>query len=199
MTTSFEDKVFEIVSTNALRSLDVSGFGRHVDRCESPIEQIMAMALWFRGDWGNSAFDDIASFADAIEVSKASKKPVLATQINIDNFRVDLLALWHHGEGDPLSAFAVECDGHDFHEKTKEQAARDKSRDRALTAAGVKVMRFTGSEIWRNPDGCAGEVLSCMHMDWSCALDRKAQRDRAAVDNVHRLPEKMTGEANSGG
>ena len=34
----------------------------------------------------------------------------------------------------------VECDGHDFHERTKEQASRDKERDR-LPAVG-RVLGF---------------------------------------------------------
>ena len=44
-------------------------------------------------------------------------------------------------------SIVVELDGHDFHEKTKEQAQKDKDRDRSLTRAGYKIMRFTGSEI----------------------------------------------------
>lgn len=56
----------------------------------------------------------------------------------------------------------VECDGHDFHERTKEQAAKDKSRDRALQTAGYKVFRYTGSEIWANPVKCATEVANCL-------------------------------------
>lgn len=53
---------------------------------------------------------------------------------------------------------AVECDGHDFHERTKQQAARDKARDRALTAAGYRILRFTGSEIHAEPMKCAIQV-----------------------------------------
>ena len=52
----------------------------------------------------------------------------------------------------------VELDGHDFHERTKEQAARDRSRDRLLTSKGIQVIRFTGSEIYRNPERCAEDV-----------------------------------------
>ena len=42
---------------------------------------------------------------------------------------------------------AVECDGHDFHDRTKERASRDRARDRRLQAAGITVFRFTGSDI----------------------------------------------------
>jgi len=54
---------------------------------------------------------------------------------------------------------AVECDGHEFHERTKEQAARDKKRDRDLQSIDVKVFRFSGSEIAACAQACAGDVL----------------------------------------
>lgn len=54
----------------------------------------------------------------------------------------------------------IECDGHDFHEKTKEQAQKDKSRDRILKASGYTVFRFTGSEIYRDSAGCAREIFT---------------------------------------
>jgi very-short-patch-repair endonuclease len=54
--------------------------------------------------------------------------------------------------------FAVECDGHDFHEKTKRQAAHDRRRDRFLQSSGYRVYRFTGSEIYADPKKCADEI-----------------------------------------
>jgi very-short-patch-repair endonuclease len=54
----------------------------------------------------------------------------------------------------------VECDGHDHHERTKEQAERDRKRDRAMLMLGFQVMRFTGSELWRDADRCAEEALT---------------------------------------
>jgi len=53
----------------------------------------------------------------------------------------------------------IECDGHDFHERTKEQAARDRARDRAAQSAGYMMLRYTGSEIYRDPLGCARAAL----------------------------------------
>jgi hypothetical protein len=52
----------------------------------------------------------------------------------------------------------IECDGHDFHERTKEQAAKDRSKDRVLKVRGLDIIRFTGSEITRDPGRCAAEV-----------------------------------------
>ena len=59
----------------------------------------------------------------------------------------------------------IECDGHDFHEKTKQQATRDKRRDRILQSLGYKVFRFTGSEIYNDAMGCAFEVINSFDTD----------------------------------
>lgn len=52
----------------------------------------------------------------------------------------------------------VECDGHEFHEKTKKQAQKDKKRDRECLLAGYNVMRFTGSEIYYNTEECIEDI-----------------------------------------
>jgi very-short-patch-repair endonuclease len=56
----------------------------------------------------------------------------------------------------------VECDGHEFHEKTKEQVAKDKKRNRYFTASSLHFVHFTGSEIWRDPTGCAKEAIGLL-------------------------------------
>ena len=48
--------------------------------------------------------------------------------------------------------YVVECDGHDFHERTKEQAAHDRQRDRFMTARAIAVLRYTGSEIYNDAE-----------------------------------------------
>lgn len=60
----------------------------------------------------------------------------------------------------------VECDGHEFHERTKEQAAKDRAKDRLAVMAGMDCFRFTGSEIWRDPMGCAEQILDWASKDW---------------------------------
>ena len=52
----------------------------------------------------------------------------------------------------------VELDGHEFHERTKAQAAHDKRRDRRFVAAGWKVLRYTGSEVYGDVGGVLGEI-----------------------------------------
>ena len=80
-----------------------------------------------------------------------------APQVQIGPYRTDFCFIADCVYGEFLLV-AVECDGHEFHERTKEQAAHDRSRDRAMTRAGIHVMRFTGSEIHRDAEGCFQEV-----------------------------------------
>ena len=65
--------------------------------------------------------------------------------------------------GTACCKLVAEVDGHDFHERTKEQAQRDKSRDRDLQAAGFTVFRFTGREVFREVDDKVGEVLGFLN------------------------------------
>ena len=52
----------------------------------------------------------------------------------------------------------IECDGHDFHEKTKEQVAYRNERDLELMSAGYDVMHFSGSQIYKDPYKIANQV-----------------------------------------
>lgn len=63
-----------------------------------------------------------------------------------------------HRNSEVFARLVVEIDGHDFHKRTKEQARRDKSRDRFMTLEGYTILRFTGSEIYREPTQAANEV-----------------------------------------
>ena len=107
-----------------------------LDLCESPIETLLGEALLARiGD------DPLLS---------------LQPQKALGPYRVDFVLVCSHDWG---CCFVIECDGHDFHERTREQAQRDRRRDRFFSPRGWIVMRFTGSEIWRDAARCADEVF----------------------------------------
>lgn len=59
-------------------------------------------------------------------------------------------------------AVAVECDGHEFHDRTKSQAVHDRRRDRYFQEQGYQIARFTGSEIWANAPACAKQVMEML-------------------------------------
>ena len=54
---------------------------------------------------------------------------------------------------------AIEIDGHDFHEKTKEQVRKDKKRERFISKNVTYFLRFSGSEVFRNPERSVNEVI----------------------------------------
>lgn len=70
----------------------------------------------------------------------------ISCQRQIGQYRVDFLVTATFSD----DKIVIECDGHDFHEKTKEQAKHDKERDRYLTSQGYKILRYTGSEIYND-------------------------------------------------
>lgn len=53
----------------------------------------------------------------------------------------------------------IEVDGHDFHERTKEQARRDRGRDRRMLAQSMVPLRFTGQEVHQDAQACASQAI----------------------------------------
>lgn len=54
----------------------------------------------------------------------------------------------------------IECDGYEFHQKTKEQVQHDNEREYDLKMAGYEVIRFSGSQIFNNPLKCAEDTYN---------------------------------------
>ena len=97
---------------------------------ESPIEIMFGMA-----------------FMELIEDDWALKP-----QFKWQRYRID----WSIERPYRLPIF-VECDGNEFH-TSPEAVARDRKRDREIRRAGIKLFRFTGSELYHNAKGCALRV-----------------------------------------
>lgn len=138
---------------------------------ESPIEELLGCALAGRemptyggsGFLGNDnpptvmPFEYWSGVADKI-ISGAEDFAILVPQAKIPPYRVDFLLIFKSRHCSLLK-MVIECDGHDFHERTKEQARRDRARDRNLAALGYQVVRFTGSEIHQDAQRCADDVV----------------------------------------
>ena len=106
--------------------------------CESPIEALFLVAI--------------------APLMVRDSSYTVTPQAKLGNYRVDFLITFTAVPGISRSV-VVECDGHDYHERTKEQAERDKRRDRAIAAQGLPVFRFTGRELHRDPEACVDEVV----------------------------------------
>jgi very-short-patch-repair endonuclease len=146
--------------------------------CESPVEKLFLVALWMRGVWPGWIQLAHARTFDALteQARDDMSGGHAAPQIKIGPYRVDFLLAMHFGAHEPLGLVAVECDGHEFHEKTKAQAARDKARDRDLQMRGIQVFRYTGSEIWADAGECAAEVVGHLISGWCDASHRRMER-----------------------
>ena len=134
--------------------------------CESPIECRMLAGLMMCPFGYYEDLNVIISHDDAVagQFKYGGDNAIIIPQAKIrsgnGNYRVDFLVVLNarHVQVSPAPSFIVECDGHDFHERTKEQAARDKKRDRAIQELGVPIFRFTGSEIHRDLDACINQL-----------------------------------------
>jgi very-short-patch-repair endonuclease len=147
--------------------------------CESEVEKTFLLAWLFHletfklfGSPNGGGADYFFHSPDSEEVVQigAFNAPVrqfdvVKAQHKVPPYRLDIVL--RRGISDGRRVFesplvAVEIDGHDFHEKTKEQASRDKERDRVLQTAGYIVLRFTGSEVYRDPQKCVDQVDDCI-------------------------------------
>lgn len=107
----------------------------------SPIEQIFLM------EWRFLRIDE------SLDVVI---KPQSTFEFDGKKYRIDFVVGW----ADQKQKVAIEIDGHEFHEKTKAQAARDRARERSIIRGGYTIMRFTGSEVFSDPRRCVQEVAA---------------------------------------
>lgn len=134
-----------------LQSSYMEDFAFLAELCQSPIEVRMLTGLLFmRPTFGTPAY--------AVAINRTVPKVSVHPQHPIRGYKVDFAVHVDSMMPGPPIKVVIECDGHEFHDKTKEQAARDKRRDRDLAAAGYTVLRFTGSEIWRDLEACIESV-----------------------------------------
>lgn len=148
-------------------SRSLSGWEHHIGQTDSPIE--------------GAFLDAFCSLAveDGFEIARMSAERAFVITIEpqrwIAHYRVDFLISYHYFG--MTKRLVVECDGHEFHERTKLQAWRDKKRDRQIPH---KIYRFTGAEIHACAEVCAREILDKIvdFQSWaSIVLHRRAVKD----------------------
>lgn len=122
---------------------------RHL-RTDSPIEAALASAI-------------------AETIAREDREMVLYSQVPIGPYRADFVL-----EDKAGPVLVIECDGHEFHERTKDQAARDRRRDRQiLDMAGLITVRFTGREIWQDAEDCADYCVAMAYeLSYCQSLER---------------------------
>jgi hypothetical protein len=129
--------------------------------CHSPIEAIFLMN-WIAHERAMLAHNgEIPSRADWMLV------PQFEVVVEARSYRLDFAVVHRDHErtaglaktGYSMPKICIELDGHEFHERTKEQVSARNERDRALQASGWRVFHYSGAEVNAKPMQCAVEVL----------------------------------------
>lgn len=122
------------------------------DECKSPIEQLFYYAYSIV-DFENEGGDCHSLYILPQEEIHANGKTYYADFVFDSDYLKD--------DGDipenPLK-LVIECDGHEFHERTKEQVKRGNERDYNLKSVGYDILHFSGSQIHNEPITCAKKV-----------------------------------------
>lgn len=137
---------------------------------DSPIENVLFCAVWavceIHGVGLRRHKSGLGAPNGDMDAEQALKKLnykdnecfiVYETQGAVERYRADFI--FSAISDEKFKRLVVECDGHDYHERTKEQAAHDRGRDRRMQELGYTVFRFTGAEIHRDPIKCARQIV----------------------------------------
>jgi very-short-patch-repair endonuclease len=167
----------ECIAISGLDSLMIFSYMDKVSKLESPLEILMFAAI-------TAAAATATARVTGCDIDVA---------VPIGRYRADIVI-----RSTFLSTLVVECDGHSFHDRTRDQAMRDRQRDRYMLARGVLVARFTGQEIIEAPFGCAAEALS-IHSQGTAVFSADALRAEPWPIIVRRssmYSEELTGGSN---
>lgn len=127
--------------------------GSHVFR-EEPLDFISLAQLAHVGPY---AYDGDGADFYGVEGDSADCWLEMLRGPRIRDYRADIVIVW-----DKWRRLVIECDGHDWHDRTKQQAAYDRARDRDLLKLGFATIRFTGSEIFHSAERCATDAYACL-------------------------------------
>ena len=114
-----------------------------VSECDSPIEKILLYGLMEYSDYLWIGYE---------------YKPQQVIRVNGKRYIADILFDMDFYCVDKPYKLVIECDGHDYHETTKEQVEKRNVRDMELKKAGYDVLHYSGSQIFKNPYKCAKEI-----------------------------------------
>lgn len=134
--------------------------------CESPIEQLMAINLCLI----EKKFCGFLNNIDFIGL-----EPQVNISVDNKNYRIDFLieiAFKYNEKHEDLISIVIECDGYDFHQKTKEQVEKDYEKERLLQMNGYYVLRFSGSEIYNNLFNCRQIIIDFIYSKYYQFLRR---------------------------
>jgi very-short-patch-repair endonuclease len=182
-----------------MKSTDVfpTNYAANVVACKlwgvtgSPTESILTLALFnklahFYEGWICRVYSE-HEYRQALADAKIDGGSfVLVPQWSVNQVGLVDLAVFIPGLDHRRPIVVAECDGHQFHERTPEQASKDKRRVRALQRLGIWVYPFTGTDVVRSSEESAQEIVEFVHARVN-GMERRWFQDRASSLNG-RLP-----------
>jgi hypothetical protein len=124
---------------------------RHLDVTDVPIEKPnSSVPLTERDGYWLTPIE--VPFYDALRETGAIFAVQPWVQGVESRYRPDFMVFYDGG------IVVVELDGHETH-KTREQRTRDSKRQRWFEARGIRVLRWTGTEVHANAQNCVRELL----------------------------------------
>lgn len=100
--------------------------------------------------------DDVPRLAK--DVKHQAHPIILLPQARIGQYRVD--SVLYVNEGPFAVPTVVELDGHEWHERSQKQRSEEKDRDRHMQFMGMRVGRYTGSDVFKDPFRVAADALN---------------------------------------
>jgi hypothetical protein len=132
----------------------------------SPTELILARAIYnklndCRSDWTCWVYSADEYRRVVVEATDANypRQFVLVPQLPVNDVGDVDLTIFIPSISKRRPVAVIETDGHQFHERTVEQASNDRRRDRRLARYRISVLRFTGTDVVRGSEEFAQEVV----------------------------------------
>lgn len=162
--TRFLEKAGNLVAAARFESFALVAAHTAISSCTSPIERLMVIAF------------EAMRHLHYVDVRRAFDLETLTTyappktkscgvtywpQAGVHrNYTADFIV---RGAGMCKgSDIAVELDGHDFHDRDQKQRSYEKRRDRDFQKAGLRVFRYTGADVVRDPLAVATEIFKAL-------------------------------------
>ena len=131
-----------------------------INICESPIEKHLFPWLLVQRHWFFD-YPTVLLRYDRLKLPEHANGDAigLLPQCRIGQFRVDFAFVWKRA-GDIVKV-VIECDGDAYH--TNKEKDLERSRNLLRIANVIEIIRFTGGEIYRNPEKCAYMAAVSVH------------------------------------
>lgn len=150
---------------------------QELDKISSPIEQIFYVSyILYCGFLGNDMVDDVPLVISLFENIKLQEK----VEFNNKTYNIDFVIDFSNknNKGEYITPtiknlkYAIELDGFDYH-SNKQQMNYDYERENNIKLKGYNVIRFTGSQLYKEPFKCVDNLIRIIVKDVLREIDKK--------------------------